>query len=267
MISTLAMFGNNSWWHAVAPGNETLSILSNDSIAEGLTSICQTVAIPFSGFQLTTNSFGTAASYYIDVNGGLYDDDTNSDWQAVRLRSIVYGWISSFNRDWLYENDTANILEPSTFFADEAVLSASSDLNYAFGAKWIYTSEGTIFYQLYKSLGGMISVTALIFLQAIALLILAWYMHATGPVWTDTLDGLVGVAARDKGGNEVEDAPLLESAAGEGEQNGGTAMGEQKRTLDVTERPLLLRLGAPGIITKDMAKRGREEKKKQREVV
>lgn len=178
----------------MAPGNETFSIPSNNSIAQGLTSICQTGATPFSGVQLTTDSFGTAATYCIDVNSGLYDDDdddddTDSDWQAVRLRSIVYRWFSSFNKNWLYENDTANILDASTFFANQAVLTASSDLNFALGAKWMYTNKGTLFYQPHKSLGGMIAVTALVFLQVIALLILAWYIHSTGPVWTDTLDG------------------------------------------------------------------------------
>lgn len=188
MISTLAMFGNNSWWHTVATGNETtVSVPTNDSIAQSLTSICQSGAIPFTGFQATTDSFGTVAEECLTVQQGRYDDDPEA--QAVQLRTMVYGFFSSLQSNWISDNETATILDATTFFANEAVLTAAADLKYVGGAKWIYASDGTLYYQPYKSLGGMIAVTVLIFLQVIALLILAWYIHAKTPVWTDTLDG------------------------------------------------------------------------------
>lgn len=311
MISTLAMFGNNSWWHAVATSNETLSIPSNDSIAQSLTAICQSAALPFTGFLLATESFGLAADTCINVNDGFDGRDTETDWQAIELRTIVYGWFSSLHSNNSELNQAANILDATTFFANEAVLTAAADLNFAFGAKWIYTSEGTLFYQPYKSLGGMIAVSVLILLQVIALLVLSWYTHMTAPVWTDTLDGfammrigaemargnkqpendldqpwelgklqfgeekdllklkdvdgLVGVIPA--GGGEQheaetrEKAPLTESTA---QPVGESAAVTEKKNDQGAERPLLLGLGAPGVITKNLGKRKKEKGAKSR---
>lgn len=320
MISTLAMFGNNSWWHAVATGNETLSVPTNDSIIRSLISICQTGAIPFTGYQLTTESFSTAVEYCTRVNEGYNNNDV--DDQAIQLRSIVYGWFYSFHDRGDDDKTTVNILDATTFFANEAVLTAGADLRYVQGAKWVFTSEGSVFYQPYKSVGGLIAVTVLIFLQVIALLILTWYIHTTAPVWTDTLDGyammrigaemerrasgkrekdldqvwelgrlrfaeevdllklervdgLVGVQATPAGGEgesraveASENAHLMESIAGlfstgvsqsmvEGQQNEVAPVSERKGATEgkapEVDRPLLLGLGAPGLITKDMA--------------
>lgn len=201
MISTLAMFGNNSWWHAVATGNKTLSIPTNESIVQSLTAICQSAALPFTGFQLSADTFSLAALPCNSVNDGLYSNeaDNDTDWQ-VMLRAIVYGWFSS-----LYIS-SVETLDAATFFANEAVLTATADLDFVLGAKWIYTSEGTVFYQPYKSLGGMIAVSLLILLQVIAVLVLVWYTHMTAPVWTDTLNGFammrIGAEMAKRGGKE-----------------------------------------------------------------
>lgn len=187
MISTLAMFGNNSWWHAVTlTSNETTSVPTNDTITQSLTSICQTAAIPFTAYQLTVNSFGTVADNCIEFNDGLENDDVEG--QATRLRSILYGWFYCLNNEASGNDTSGHILDATTFFANEAVLTSAADLKYVGGAKWIYYNKGSVFYQPYKSLGGMVAVTVLIFLQVTALLVLVWYIHGRAPVWTDTLD-------------------------------------------------------------------------------
>lgn len=269
MISTLAMFGNNSWWNAIQ------NTSTDDAIIQGMKSICQSGAIPFTALDLMSE-FATAAEYCVDVTSGR-EQSGDPDSLGGLLLTVAYGWLYGFNQSDL----AGEALQASTYFANEAVLTATADLNWAFGSKWIYSNTGMTIYLPYKSMAGMITITVLVFLQLVALFCVAWYVHST-PVWSNTLDSFammrIGAELERRGSHKAlgplgypdeRDLAALMSLDGlvgtelRDHTRGATGIISQDTALleegadsaDETTRssePLVLGLGAPGIITKDL---------------
>lgn len=176
MTSTLAMFGNNSWWYAA------VNTSSDDTVKQGIQSICQSGNIPF----VTLDSLIGSAAISDAVSGcSLITSDSSSldssDYSFYLIK-LVYGWMALLN-------DTSlgpEIMTASLFFANEAVLGATADSNPLY-TKRIFSSAGMYLFRPSKTVGGLVAVTVLLALQVSALCYVAWYVHST-PVWTDKLD-------------------------------------------------------------------------------
>ncbi|KAF5682385.1 hypothetical protein FCIRC_5028 [Fusarium circinatum] len=83
-----------------------------------------------------------------------------------------------------HEEVTAQALEKAMFFANEALLTTAASLSQK---RTIFYSPGTAVMKPKKDLAAVISVTALIFLQVMALCALMWFI-LRAPTWTQTLD-------------------------------------------------------------------------------
>ncbi|KUI59675.1 hypothetical protein VP1G_06892 [Cytospora mali] len=179
MISTLAMFGNNSWWYAARENSNM------ETITRAIHSICQSGNIPFTAFT-ETNGFPVAAEKCIDITWAWLHGNESEGYIEKNYQKDIYrivgNWVGSFS-----ELEVAtDVLQTATYFANEAVLTAIADLTY-YGSKSIYASEGSYIIRPYKHLSGLVVITVLVCLQLAALMYVAWYVHSM-PVWTDKLD-------------------------------------------------------------------------------
>ncbi|ROV93674.1 hypothetical protein VPNG_08857 [Cytospora leucostoma] len=295
MLSTLAMFGNNSWWYAAQ------NTSSDEAIFRGIEYICQTGNIPF------TTLGATREESNLYFNGDptetcqlrFWSQPESSEGYAEALRTILYGWLLRFNNT----KQAAAALGTATYFANEAVLTASADTNWGQYAKQIYASDGSEIFPPYHSLAGLIVISIFVFIQLAALIYLEMYILST-PVWTDTLnsfamarigadmerrrlagvgplryageedlavlkgtDGLIGVVeAEHRGGNTMRKHEEFES-----DSKGGIDTGNVKQTappaalerLPILEsgndvesgEHLVLGVGGSGIISKDLARK------------
>ncbi|KAF5544407.1 hypothetical protein FMEXI_6520 [Fusarium mexicanum] len=82
------------------------------------------------------------------------------------------------------EKVTAQALEKAMFFANEALLTTAASLSQK---RSIFYSPGTAVMKPKKDLAAVISVTTIIFFQAMALCVLMWFI-LRAPMWTQTLD-------------------------------------------------------------------------------
>lgn len=135
MISTLAMFGNNSWWYTV---HNTSTI---EAISRGVQSICQAGNIPFTMLSLR-GGFKSAGKECRQITLSWGPGKHTSDEQYEdALFSLVYLWFSALN-----DPQTAtDALSAATYFANEAVLTATADGHVEglfYSSKWIYSSQG-----------------------------------------------------------------------------------------------------------------------------
>lgn len=317
MISTLAMFGNNSWWHAAA------NTSSDEEVKKGIQSICQGGNIPFATLDLLIGSVSLSdavggCSTVNDVSSSLDSSD-----YSLYLMKLVYGWLSVLNDPEL----GPEIFTASLFFANEAVLGATADSNPLY-TKRIFSSAGMYLFRPSKTVGGLIAVTLLVASQVSALCYVAWYVHST-PVWTDKmdafamarigaeigrtnlgairhadleekefgqlkrLDGLIGVVEakvpeKDEAEETEESQPMLRDEARRSEEGGppgpgregeqavplpqenlsGQAVDDQNErsgaqvdapftdkrvATEAQETSVVLGVGAPGLVTKDLA--------------
>ncbi|KAF5614255.1 uncharacterized protein FSUBG_135 [Fusarium subglutinans] len=96
------------------------------------------------------------------------------------MQDVIYYYFNGLK----HEEVTAQALEKAMFFANEALLTTAASLSQK---RTIFYSPGTAVMKPKKDLAAVISVTALIFLQVMALCALMWFI-LRAPTWTQTLD-------------------------------------------------------------------------------
>ncbi|KAH8895500.1 hypothetical protein GQ53DRAFT_820327 [Thozetella sp. PMI_491] len=163
MISTLALFGNSSFFKVL--------VNSNSSTVNGaIQALCTLKPFPFRR-----------------VDRSILPDCTYIQDASLTLLDLVYNLISRIEA---YPQET---LEVPMFFANEAVLSAAvngySPLSSGGSLGEIWTSPGVELRYPSVSLVGMIIVSILMGAQGLIIILLLVYLYHV-PAWTETLDAL-----------------------------------------------------------------------------
>ncbi|KAF4956704.1 hypothetical protein FGADI_3693 [Fusarium gaditjirri] len=147
MTVALAMFGNSSFFQAAR-------VADRYTYNQTIDNICENSLFPMLGMMPRD-----------------YDYDL--------------GWCSpAYFNGLKNEEATALALEKAMFFANEALLTTAASLPQK---RPIFYSPGTAVMKPKKDLAAMITVTALIGLQVMALCALMWFI-LRAPTWTETLD-------------------------------------------------------------------------------
>ncbi|KAF2139223.1 uncharacterized protein K452DRAFT_300300 [Aplosporella prunicola CBS 121167] len=233
MTSAIAIFGNESFFHIAASSNGSSAAAARDEI-------CRQGNIPFARYSY--NMFGKMPDY---CNKTLDEDSTSSR----TLARLMNGWL------W-YWNDTKNareLLKASIFLASHETLAQTVDETYSQGSRTIYTAPGATIIKPDVSTTGIVIISTLIALQVLGLSYVVWYIGRV-PIWTSALDafavarigsniGLQNLAPIGRADHDLQKLSRMDGLVGTvtDSRNGDGIVG--------------LGLGAPGVVTRDLAKR------------
>lgn len=194
MVSAEVLFGNYSFLQFIV-GNTT-----ETTPAQAYANICEHGSIPFllSGLVSTRKYNGRTTGYCYDAAAQVRDSK-NMDRFNDDLTHIVAAHASMFN-----DTDIAEYaLMMSMYFANRAVLIQTplSDFNLQVGRE-IYSSPGTITARPIMATASLIVISTLIFLQALGLAVLAWFIYSM-PTWASAFGAMevarIGKALPDDG--------------------------------------------------------------------
>jgi hypothetical protein len=257
MISTLSMFGNSSFFHTAGAttGDVAPTGLNSTASFNALSAICQSVSLPFTAL-IDGSQFTNAGDVCSELIGGRVapDDNFNPDL----LNSLVYTWVSNLNDSSISQE----VLGAATFFANEAVLSTTADVNFAFGSRSIYTSEGMRVTRPYRSVAGLIVVGVFVLMQLVGIAVLLVYIHST-PTWTETLDAF---ALARIGAQLERDRDVILPSIGVAGSNDLDPLDDVDGVVGVCDRykdaeavsasgVVQLAVGGKGLVTRDLAKK------------
>lgn len=289
MLSTMAMFGNASWFNNSAmflqniTNNETRDDIF-DEIEVPWRQIC--AGLPFGRlFQDSTWANNLELCNHIDLYWSQGYSPTVYD-----VLEVMNSWIRSFS----YPDSAERVLKIGMFAANQATLNVygrdvegggSQGFNWGHNIRRISTSPGLLVDKPVVNFASLIVVSTLVGLQLIGLAYLTYYIYHV-PTWTRALDamaiarigasigpnsalppigpvssedmeglkgvsGLVGVAGIEQGRSESPRSLAREDVAEAGlSDDENTRLRREKSTVDVSQSSdVRLQLGGHGTIT------------------
>lgn len=198
MTAADALFGNASFLQ-LAYTNATAM-----PSVELLKTICNYGDIPFTQLTGTALSHAEAAESYCRAIWDESPSEEEADRQVGRILGI---WISYFATPY----DARDLLDMALFLANRAVLWKTVSRATDTYARPVWTSPGTVFAKPSVSLGSMVGISILIFLQSVGLATAVWYSR-TASTWTATFDSMA--MARIGRAMKAEDLPPIGPVSG-----------------------------------------------------
>ncbi|CVL01962.1 uncharacterized protein FMAN_08086 [Fusarium mangiferae] len=161
MTVALAMFGNSSFFQAAR-------VADRDTYNQTIEKICDNSLFPLLGMMPREYNLGWCSPCVRNRKHGL------------KMQDLIYYYFNGLKN----EEATTQALEKAMFFANEALLTTAASLSQQ---RPIFYSPGTAVIRPKNDSAAVISVTALIGLQVMALCVLMWFI-LRAPTWTETLD-------------------------------------------------------------------------------
>ncbi|KAF5634569.1 hypothetical protein F52700_5762 [Fusarium sp. NRRL 52700] len=161
MTVALALFGNSSFFQAAR-------VADRDTYNQTINNICDNSMFPMLGIMPR------------EYNLGWCSPSVRNRKHSLKMQDVIYYYFNGLKN----EEATAQALEKAMFFANEALLTTVASLSHK---RPIFYSPGTAVMKPKKDLVAVITVTALIGLQVMALCALMWFI-LRAPTWTMTLD-------------------------------------------------------------------------------
>ncbi|KAI1032890.1 hypothetical protein LB504_006371 [Fusarium proliferatum] len=152
MTVALAMFGNSSFFQA----------------ARTIDNICDNSLFPLLGMMPR------------EYNLGWCSPSVRNRKHGLKMQDLICCYFNGLKN----EEAATQALEKAMFFANEALLTTAASLSQQ---RPIFYSPGTAVIRPKNDSAAVISVTALIGLQVMALCVLMWFI-LRAPTWTETLD-------------------------------------------------------------------------------
>lgn len=287
MTSALALFGNQSFFHAV-------SQVTNDTAPLVLDIICQLDVIPFTQISsmlsgsLRSGSTGAICDYNIYQSMIKYNNRENA-YIYQELMASAFDLVTILNNT----SFGTTPLSMAMYFAHEGLLTSTASGTMSLGdSRRIYYSGGALLTKPKWSLAAIVTVSVLISIQILSLCALMAYTFFH-PRWTDTLDAfaMVRVGAqlqrsgrvdlpgiRDTDGLDLrplKDVDGLIGVVPEGstprtdgearntsnEEPPSESPEVKKKSSDPRARkdkltpPFEMAVGAPGLVTRDLARK------------
>ena len=265
MMAALALFGNTTFFHTAA--NTTV-----ESRVRAAKDVCQSGRIPF---YVYANQYGPGKDIVMTCSeSAVRSYEQGEDGDDDRWDDLMSKLVGGFMQTMQEPSDAQKILEVTMFFANEALLSGTAQTEAYVYSRNIYSAPGYQVLKPRKTLGGIISISILIALQALGLLLLLRFIYSV-PTWTGSFDadavvqiagqlreqgqgldiasasGLVGVVAHGAVRNTMEDSEDSEGSGALGNRSQGPYLAKGgSQSADQSVIPLAL--GAPGVITKRM---------------
>lgn len=226
MTSALAMFGNRSAFFLA-------SNMTNSTAQYAFSAICSLGALPLT--QLVDSiGFQTGANQCLILPDML---SRGEEFIYDTLITMMYTYVSALNDSAV----SSEVLGAATYFANEAVLRGPAEQGGLSGyARWIFTAPWTLVPNPQWSTAAIVTVSILIGLQGAGLAAIAGYIHSM-PSWTDKLDAfaMMHIGAELKRAKRVRLIGIRDA---------------DQRDLETLEKPFKLALGAPGLISKRLAR-------------
>lgn len=186
MTSTIAMFGNNSFFHLAANS-------SNFTYPSVLWQIYQQDKTPFTRLNLLESDGYNAMAQYTPQTSPSSD---------IELATYLGGWSYTFaDTDF-----AAHALEAGMFFANQALMSITVRVEGALQARPIFTAPGLAVLKPVMSIAQVTIVSTLILVQIVGLAWLIWYIYQV-PSWSHSFDS-VAVARIGRAMGDEDLAPI-----------------------------------------------------------
>lgn len=235
MTASLALFGNNTLLHSArSPTTDTERL-------QAIQNICAHGRIPFYVFRPSHVLIDDVLGPHCDriLTGGALGDD----FDAVDLSEFIGGFIRMFDPPLA----AGQLLEISSFFANEALLSVSAEVSAAY-TRSIYTAPGYVLLKPRFSIPALVVISLVVALQVLGLLLLLRFIYSA-PAWTGSLDALAlaRIGAQLQGRGRNLDSLGMSGMVGIGEREKIVSNGENEMT---RRNVKVLGLGGPGVISK-----------------
>lgn len=175
MISALALFGNNTFFHTAANTTE-------EDRSKAAKDICQSGRIPFSVYAHDYDNGQKILGQCNEYTIRKFDQDDETDGDDL-MSYLVGGFMQTME---LLE-DAQRDLDITMFFANEALLSGTAEMGSVWESRFIYSAPGYQVLKPQKTLAGIIAISILIVLQALGLLLLLRFIYSV-PTWTGHFD-------------------------------------------------------------------------------
>lgn len=236
MTAALALFGNGTFFHTAR--NATNATQQHDALRR----ICEYGHIPFAAFDQ-----GYALGIRMSSIWNLCESWFLADYRSAYTDTLPH-LVAHFMQGFSDPEQAQKILEISTFFANEALLTVSADSGTDTSRK-IYEAQGYVLLKPRMSIPGIVVISFVIILQIAGLALLIRFIYSA-PTWTVSLDAAAlarigaqlhrqGWDGHDFGGSGIVGIGEVE---GEGGNNGSNV---RRRKVKI------LGLGEPGVVSKE----------------